>query len=62
MDRSHKQKFKNVRAALKGKQLIISIETADGMMLEKTMFGAKAGMFEEVFSIKPVIREKKIYS
>lgn len=61
MDRSHKQKFKNVRAALKGKQLIISIETADGMMLEKTMFGAKAGMFEDVFSIKPVIREKKIY-
>ncbi len=61
MDRSHKQKFKNVRAVLKGKQLIISIETEDGMMLEKTMFGAKAGMFEDVFSIKPVIREKKIY-
>lgn len=61
MDRSHKQKFKNVRAALKGKQLIISIETADGMLLEKTMFDTKAGMFEDVFSIQPVIKEKKIY-
>lgn len=61
MDRSHKQKFKNVRASLKGKQLIISIETADGMLLEKTMFDAKAVMFEGVFSIQPVIREKKIY-
>ena len=61
MDRSHKQKFKNVRALLKGKQLIISIETADGMLLEKTMFDAKAGMFEDVFSIMPVVKEKKIY-
>ncbi len=62
MDRSHKQKFKAVRAALKDKQLIISIQTADGMLLEKTMFGAKAAMFEQVFSIKPVIKEKKVYS
>ena len=61
MDRSHKQKFKNVRAVVKEKQLILSIETEDGMLLEKRMFGAKAGMFEDVFSIKPVIREKKVY-
>lgn len=61
MDRSHKQKFKNVRAVVRDKQLMISIETEGGMMLEKTMFDAKAGMFEDVFSIKPVIKEKKIY-
>lgn len=61
MDRSHKQKFKNVRAVVKEKQLIISIDTEDGMLLEKRMFGAKARMFEDVFSIKPVIKEKKIY-
>lgn len=61
MDRSHKQKFKNVRATVRDKQLIISIETEGGMLLEKTMFDAKAGMFEDVFSIKPVIKEKKIY-
>ncbi len=61
MDRSHKQKFKNVRAIRKGKQLVISVETADGMMLEKTMFDAKAGMFEDVFSIRPVVKEKQIY-
>ena len=61
MDRSHKQKFKNVRAVVKEKQLIISIETADEMMLEKRMFGAKAGMFVNVFSIQPVIKEKRLY-
>ena len=61
MDRSHKQKLKNVRAIRKGKQLIISVETSDGMMLEKTMFDAKAGMFEDVFSVQPVVKEKRIY-
>ena len=61
MDRSHKQKFKNVRAVVKRKQLMISIETADGMLLEKKMFDAKAEMFEEVFSIQPVIKEKRLY-
>ncbi len=61
MDRSHKQKFKNVRAVRKGKQLVISVETSDGMMLEKTMFDTKAGMFEDVFSMQPVVKEKRNY-
>lgn len=61
MDRSHKQKFKNVKAGVKDRQLIISIETTDHMPLEKTLFDAKAGMFQDVFSIRPVIRVKKLY-
>jgi exopolyphosphatase/guanosine-5'-triphosphate,3'-diphosphate pyrophosphatase len=61
MDRSHKQKFKNVRAACKDKQLVISIETEDTMSLERTLFDAKASMFESVFGIQPVLKEKKLY-
>jgi exopolyphosphatase/guanosine-5'-triphosphate,3'-diphosphate pyrophosphatase len=61
MDRSHKQKFKRVRATLKEKQLVITIETADTMFLERTLFYTKASMFESVFGIRPVIKEKKIY-
>ncbi len=61
MDRSHKQKFKNVRVTLKGKQLVIAVETADGLMLERTMFDTKACMFEDVFSIRPVVKEKRIF-
>ena len=41
MDRSHKQKFKNVRAAVKGKELVITIETDDDIALEKALFDAK---------------------
>ena len=59
MDRSHKQKYKNVKAVVKDRQLIISVEADDRMLLEKQLFAEKAGMFEQVFSIKPVIKLKK---
>ena len=58
MDRSHKQKFKNVRASLRGKQLVITIESMDDIVLEKGLFAAKSGDFERIFSVKPVIKEK----
>ena len=61
MDRSHKQKFKNVKAAVRDKQLVITIETVDDITLEKGLFAVKAEYFEHVFGIKPVIREKRVY-
>lgn len=61
MDRSHKQKFKNVKAVVKNKQLVITIESIDDIILEKGLFDAKAAFFESVFGIKPVIHEKRVY-
>lgn len=61
MDRSHKQKFKNVRAAIKGKELVITIETEDDIALEKALFDAKTTYFENIFCIKPVVKAKRIY-
>lgn len=61
MDRSHRQKFKNVKAQLKGKELVITIETAEDITLEKTLFDAKTAYFESIFSIKPIIKEKRVY-
>jgi exopolyphosphatase/guanosine-5'-triphosphate,3'-diphosphate pyrophosphatase len=62
MDRSHKQKFKNVKAGISGKELVITIETADDIILEKGLFDSKSAFFEEIYSIKPVIKEKRVYS
>ena len=62
MDRSHKQKFKNVKAAIKNKELIITIETMDDITLEKGLLATKADMFEKIFGLKPVIREKRVYA
>lgn len=61
MDRSHKQKFKNVKAVIKNKDLVITIETIDDVALEKDLLAAKADMFEQIFGLKPVIREKRVY-
>ena len=61
MDRSHRQKFKNVKAVIKNKQLVITIESMDDITLEKGRLAAKAGDFERIFGLKPVIREKRVY-
>ena len=61
MDRSHKQKFQNIRAAVRGRELVITIETIDDIALEKALFDAKTAYFENIFSIKPVIKEKRVY-
>lgn len=62
LDRSHKQKLKAIKAAVAEKQLVITIETADGIGLEKRLFETKSTLFEEVYSMKPVIKAKKVYS
>ncbi len=61
MDRSHKQKFKNIKVAIKEKELVITIETLDDIALEKTLFENKTAYFENIFSMKPVIKEKRVY-
>ena len=58
LDRTHKQKFKDVKVSVKDGQLIINIDTKDDITLEKGLFDNRAGFFEEVFGIKPVIRQK----
>ena len=62
MDRSHKQKFKNVHMSVKDKKLDILIEANSSISLEKGLFKEKADFFEEVFAIRPVIREKRVLS
>lgn len=59
MDRSHKQKFGDVRITLKEKELVITVRTAEDTTLERGLFPAKAELFEEVFSLRPVIRQVK---
>lgn len=62
LDRSHKQKFKNVKTSLKDDQLIITVDTNEDITLERGLFGARAEFFEEVFSVRPVIRQKRSLS
>lgn len=58
LDRSHKQKFKNVKTALKDEQLIITVDASLDITLEKGLFKKRADFFEEVYSVRPVIRQR----
>lgn len=60
LDRSHKQKCRDVKAALKDDQLILTVNTTEDITLEKGLFDTRAEFFKEVYSIRPVIRQKRI--
>ena len=60
MDRSNRQKFKNVKMSIKDKELVITIESSDSITLETGLFEEKADFFESIFAIRPVLREKKL--
>lgn len=59
LDRSHRQKFRNIKAIVKDSELIITTVNAVDTTLERGLFKERAAFFEEVFSIKPVIRIKQ---
>ena len=59
LDRSHQQKFDNAKFSLKEDRLTITVDTQKDITLERVLFEEKADFFEEVFSIRPVIHQKK---
>lgn len=59
LDRSHKQKFRYIKAALREGELLLTVDTPEDITLEKGLLGHKADFFEEVFSVRPVIRQRK---
>lgn len=61
LDQSHRQKFKNIRIAVRDRQLVFTVEVFEDISLEQALFEAKTAYFENVYSMKPVLREKRIY-
>ncbi len=62
LDQSHKQKFNHIRISIKGKELVITVESFDDISLEQVLFESKTAYFENVFSIKPILKEKRVYN
>ncbi|MDD5948625.1 MAG: HD domain-containing protein [Lachnospiraceae bacterium] len=61
LDRSHKQKIKNIKASLKDKTLLIMTDAIADISLERALFTAKADFFEEVYGIRPVIKQRRTF-
>ena len=58
--RSYRTKVNDVRFSVKGNELVINVYTVDDIDLEQGFFFRKASLFEEVFSVKPVLKYKRL--
>ena len=59
LDRSHRQKIKDIRIALKDEQLQILVDSKADIALERGMLARKADFFAQVFGIVPVLKQKR---
>lgn len=59
LDKSNHQKIKNVGVTLEDGILTITADTMSDITLEKGLFHHKAVVFEEVFGIRPQLRQKR---
>lgn len=59
LDRSHRQKIHDVKVSLKGNKLVLTTDTVEDISLEKALFKPKADYFEEVYGIRPVIKQRR---
>lgn len=59
LDKSHKQKFETVKITFKNHEMLIYAETLNDITLEHGLICKKAYFFEEVYGIKPVLKQKR---
>lgn len=59
LDRSHKQKMLTIKASLQENQLVLTADTGENIMLEQAYFTESAEFFEEVYSVRPVLKQRK---
>ncbi len=59
MDLSNRGKCSKLKAVNKNDELVLTVETNADMTLEFGLFDKYATFFEEVYNIKPVLRQKK---
>lgn len=59
MDRGHKAKLADCRISVKDNQLIITTDYPDDVTLERMAIEQKADFFEEIYGLRPVLKQKK---
>lgn len=60
LDKSNRHKIREVDVSLKEGVLTITANTMEDITLEKGLFQKKAVLFEQVFGIRPKLRQKRI--
>lgn len=59
LDRSHKQKLDDNKMSVKGDNLIVTTTSEEDISLEKMAFDRKVDFFEEIFGIRPILKQKR---
>lgn len=59
LDKSHKQKFSEIRVQMKDHILQITTNSLEDIKLEQDLFNKKADFFEEVYGIRPKLKHKR---
>ena len=61
LDRSHRQKLKGLKASCRDSQLVITVDTQEDITLEKGFVKGNGEFFKEVFSVEPVLKQRKVF-
>lgn len=59
LDKTHKQKCRDMKLKLSEKELVITVHTFEDMTIERGLFPDKTFLFEQAYGIKPVITVKR---
>ncbi len=59
LDRSHKQKIKDMTVKCTDYEVIINVTASEDILLEKWTFEIKSEYFKEVFGVAPILKVKK---
>lgn len=59
MDRSHKQKLSQNHMTVKNGELVVTVPYDGDITLEAVSFRQKADFFEEIFGIRPILKQKR---
>ena len=59
MDRSHLQRIQDVRVTVKDNELKIMANTIYDITLEQGLMENRAHFFEQIFGLRPVLRQKR---
>ncbi|HBG11367.1 MAG TPA: exopolyphosphatase, partial [Clostridium sp.] len=57
--RSHKQKLPDCHMSVKNGQLVVTVSYEGDITLESVAFRQNADFFEEIFGIRPILKQKR---
>lgn len=59
LDKSHKQKITNLTVSMKDKTMTMTVDAFDDITLEAGLVKTKTALFERVYGIKPVLKQRR---